>query len=188
MDAIIKLARTYRLTTSLADRLQLGDELFRLIEPKLRLFVFSSLAVPAAEDALQETLKGIVVGLPTFAGQTPSEFWGWCYRIARNKITDHIRKQSTERAVPMPPEEMRRLVDVSARDSSLSPADQIDLEDAMKLLIEAKPECYEFLWNHFVLGFAYGEIAEAKSLEYDTVRMKIGRCLGEVQSLVAANP
>ena len=130
----------------------------------------------------------MVVGLPLFAGHTPSEFWAWCYRIARNQITDSIRKQSAERAQPMPPEEMRRLVDASARDYSLSPADRLDLEDAMKLLIEAKPECYEMLWSHFVLGFAYGEIAEAKSLEYDAVRMKVGRCLGEAQAIVAANP
>lgn len=188
MDAIIKLARTYRLTTSLADRLQLGDELFRLIEPKLRLFVLSSLAAPAAEDALQETLKGIVVSLPSFAGQSTPEFWSWCYRIARNKITDSIRKTSTDRALPMPPEDMLRFVDASASDYALSPADRIDLEDAMKLLVEAKPECYELLWHHFVLGFTYGEIAEAKSLEYDTARMKVGRCLGEAQAIVAANP
>lgn len=188
MDAIIKLARTYRLTPGLADRLQLGDELFRLIEPKLRLFVFSSLAATAAEDALQETLKGIVIGLPSFNGQTTPEFWAWAYRIARNKITDHIRKTSADRATPMPPEEMWRLVDASAQDYSLSPADRLDLEDAMKLLIEAKPECYELLWHHFVLGFTYGEIAEAKSLEYDTARIRVGRCLGEAQAIVAANP
>lgn len=188
MDAIIKLARTYRLTTSLADRLQLGDEMFRLIEPKLRLFVFSHLVSHAAEDALQETLKGIAVGLPIFAGHTPSEFWSWCYRIARNKITDHIRKTSADRALPMPPDEMRRLVDASANHHALSPADRLDLDDAMKLLIDAKPECYEFLWDHFVLGFTYGEIAEAKSLEYDAARMKVGRCLGEAQAIVSANP
>lgn len=187
MDAIIKLARTYRLSTSLPDRLQLGDELFRLIEPKLRLYLLSALPPHAAEDALQETLKGIVTGLPSFAGHTPSEFWSWCYRIARNKVADHLRKSSADRALPMPPEEMRRLVDASASHHALSPADRLDLDDAMKLLIEAKPECYEFLWNHFVLGFAYGEIAEAKGIEYDTARMKVGRCLGEAQAIVAAN-
>jgi len=188
MDAIIKLARTYRLTTSLADRLQLGDELFRLIEPKLRLFVFSSLATPAADDTLQETLRGIVIGLPSFAGQSTPEFWAWCYRIARNKITDHIRKSSADRAQPMPPEDMWRLVDASVRDYSFSPADRLDLDHAMTLLIEAKPECYEYLWSHFVLGFSYTEIAEAKGIEYDTARMKIGRCLGEAQAIVAVNP
>ena len=74
---------------------------------------------------------------------------------------------------------------MSASDSALTPADRIDLEHAMKLLTVAKPECYEFLWNHFVLGFAYGEIAEDTGLSYDNVRMKIGRCLDVAQSLIA---
>lgn len=185
MDPLIKLARTYRLTENLADRLHLGDELFRILEPKLRLYVFSTLPQHAAEDALQEVLKAIVTSLPAFTGQSTPEFWGWCYRIARNKIADHLRKQSTDRLQPMPPEELWRLVEVSAQDSSLSAADRIDLEHAMKLLNEAKPECHEYLWNHFVLGFAYGEIAEARNLTYDNARMKIGRCLGEAQSLIA---
>ncbi len=184
MDDLVKVARTFRLTESLADRLRLGDELFRAIEPKLRLFVASALPYPSAEDALQETLKGIVLGLPSFAGNTPSEFWGWCYRIARNKITDQIRKQSSDRLQPMPEDELWRMVEASAAASPISAADRIDLEDAMQLLSEAKPECYEFLWNHFVLGFSYAELAEAKDLTYDGVRMKIGRCLDDAQALV----
>ena len=36
----------------------------------------------------------------------------------------------------------------------------------------------------FVLGLAYGEIAEDQNLSYDNVRMKIGRCLDEAKSLV----
>ena len=54
----------------------------------------------------------------------------------------------------------------------------------MRLLTEAKPECYEFLWSHFVLGFGYAEIADAKNPTYDGVRMKVGRCLDDAQALV----
>jgi len=36
-----------------------------------------------------------------------------------------------------------------------------------------------------VIGLAYGEIAEEQNLNYDNVRMKIGRCLDEAKSLVA---
>ena len=42
-----------------------------------------------------------------------------------------------------------------------------------------------YLWNHYVIGFDYGEIAEEQNLKYDNVRMKIGRCLDEAQSLVS---
>jgi len=60
----LHLARAYRLTTGLAERLRLADSIFRLIEPDLRLFVFSSVAPDAAQDALQEILKAVAT-IPT---------------------------------------------------------------------------------------------------------------------------
>ena len=48
MKQVIKLVRTYLLTAGLAERLQLAEEIFRLIEPDLRFFVFSATRLPAA--------------------------------------------------------------------------------------------------------------------------------------------
>ncbi len=67
----------------------------------------------------------------------------------------------------------------------LTAADRHDLDYALKLLDRSKPECRDYLWNHFVIGFDYAEIAEEQNLNYDNVRMKIGRCLDEAKSLVA---
>jgi len=106
MDQIIKLVKTYRLTPALDQRLRLAEEIFQQIEPQLRFFVFGSLAHPAAQDVLQETLKAVTVSLTKFAGSSTQEFWAWCYRIARNKVNDHLRKQAADRLQPMPPEEL----------------------------------------------------------------------------------
>lgn len=92
MDEIIKLVKTYRLTEGLAERLTLAEEIFREIEPQLRFFVFGTLAHPAAQDVLQEALKAVTVSLGKFAGGSDKEFWAWSYRIARNKVNDHLRK------------------------------------------------------------------------------------------------
>jgi hypothetical protein len=59
MSDLIKLVRTYRLTAGLTDRLRLAEDIFRRIEPDLRLFVFHSVSQDAAQDALQEILKAI---------------------------------------------------------------------------------------------------------------------------------
>lgn len=185
MDDLIKLVRTFRLTAALTDRLRLGEEIFRQIEPELRLFVFHAISRPAAEDVLQEILKAIATGLRKFAGDSKGEFWAWSNRIARNKINDHLREKSEERLQPMPPEELWRLVEVSAQSSPLSAADRHDLEHAMTLLRKSKPECYDYLWKHFVFGHNYAEIAAEEKLNYDNVRMKIGRCLDEAQTLMA---
>lgn len=184
VDEIIKLVRTYRFADAIDERIRLAEEIFRLIEPDLRLFVFSSVSHDVAEDALQETLAAVAKSLKKFEGNTPKEFWAWCYRIARNKLSDHYRQKAAERTLPMPPEEMLRLIEAS-QDSPLSPQTRLDLEYAMKLLTASKPECCDLLWRHFVIGLDYTEIAEENDLKYDNVRMKIGRCLEEAKSLVS---
>ncbi len=52
MDDLLKLVRTYRVTTGLAERLRLAEEIFPQVEPDLRLFVFSNIRPPAADDVL----------------------------------------------------------------------------------------------------------------------------------------
>ena len=185
MDALLKLVRTYRLTTGLADRLRLAEELFAVVEPELRFFVFSHLATPAAEDVLQEALHAVATGLDMFAGDSSKEFWAWAYTITRRKLADQFRKDGSDRLQPMPPEELWQLVDASGQSEPLSAADRHDLAYAMNLLTRSKPECFAYLWRHFVFGLDYGEIAAEEALSYDSVRMRIGRCLAEVQSLVA---
>jgi RNA polymerase sigma factor (sigma-70 family) len=185
MDNLIKLVRTYRVTSGLAERLRLGEEIFRRIAPDLRLFVFGAVRPPSADDVLQEILKSIAGSLEKFQGATEKEYWGWCYRIARNRINDQYRKQRADRMEIMPQEELWNLIDASAQAAPLSAADRHDLEYALSLLDNSKPECREYLWNHYVIGLDYSEIAEEQDLNYDNVRMKIGRCLDEAKSLVA---
>lgn len=185
MDQVIKLVKTYRMTTGLAERLRLAEEIFRLIEPDLRFFVFAAIRPDFAEDVLQEVLKAVAIGMNKFAGGSKEEFWAWCYRIARNKLSDQFRRQTADRMQALPENDIRELIESSAQASPLSPADRHDLEYAMQLLAESKPECREYLWRHFVFGLDYAEIAEEQNVSYDAARMKIGRCLDEAKSLVS---
>jgi DNA-directed RNA polymerase specialized sigma24 family protein len=100
-------------------------------------------------------------------------------------VKDHLRKQTADRLQPMDPEELWELVETSAQHNPLSAGDRLDLQQALKILAAAKPECSEFLWQHFVLGFDYSELAEERQMSYDNVRMKIGRCLDDAQDLMA---
>ncbi len=51
-------------------------------------------------------------------------------------------------------------------------------------LDKSKPECREYLWNRFVLGFDYVEMAEELNLKYDAIRRRVERCLEEVRGLI----
>ena len=185
MDDLIKLVKTYRLMAGLAERIRLAEEIFRRIEPDLRLFVFSGVSHDAAKDALQEILKAVAVSLKQFKGDTAKEFWAWCYRIARNKLNDHYRSKAADRMQPTPPEDLWQMMELSAQDAPMTAAVRHDLDYAIKLLTAAKPDCSDLLWRHYVIGLDYAEIAEERNLNYDNVRMKIGRCLDEAKSLVS---
>jgi len=185
MDQLIKLVRTYRLTDALTDREKFAEAIFRVIEPDLTLFVFKAVRPPSADDVVQEVLKAIITSFQNFSGATDREFWAWCYRIARNKINDQYREQAADRLQPMLPEELLRLVDASSQVAPLAAGERLDLEYAMNLLAASKPDCGEYLWKHYVLGLAYGEIAEEQKVNYDAARMKVGRCLEEVRKLIA---
>lgn len=182
MDELIKLVRTYRLTAALTEQLRLGEAIYHRVSGELKYGVFSSIGQPAADDVLQDIMQAVITGLSKFNGNSNGEFWAWCHRIARNKINDHLRKKIRDRAEPTPPEELVRLADT--QDSSLSAADRLDLEAAMRMLTEAKPECHTLLWKYFVLGLDYDDIAAESEASYDSVRMKVGRCLELAQTLV----
>jgi RNA polymerase sigma factor (sigma-70 family) len=185
MDDLIKLVKTYRLTAGLTERIRLAEDIFRLIESDLRVFVFSSVSNDAAKDALQEVLKAVATGLKQFKGDTVKEFWAWCYRIARNKLSDHYQQQRANRFQPVAPEDLWQMMDATAQDVPLTAQTRHDLDYAIKLLTAAKPDCSDLLWRHYVIGLDYSEIAEERKLSYDNVRMKIGRCLDEAKSLVS---
>jgi len=185
MDDLIKLVRTYRVTAGLAERQRLADAICRLIAPELSGFVFSTLKPHAAQEVLQDILISISDSLKKFESHSNGEFWSWCKTIARRRVCDHLRKKASDRLQPMPHEEILDLVDASEQAEPMTAADRHDLEYALKLLDGSKPECRDYLWNHYVIGFDYSEIAEEQNLNYDNVRMKIGRCLDEAKSLVS---
>jgi RNA polymerase sigma factor (sigma-70 family) len=185
MDDLMKLIRTYRLASALSERLRLAERIFHRVGPEMRVFVFGSVSPNVAEDALQEVLKAVAMSLKGFKGGTEKEFWGWCHSIARHKIADHYRATSTERSIPVEPEQLSQLMDASAQAAPMTPQNRLDLDYAMKLLTAAKPECSDLLWRHYVIGLDYAELAEENNLNSDAIRMRVKRCLDEAKALVA---
>ena len=184
MDDLIQLVRAYLKTAELADRERLADAIFSQIEPELRRYVNGKIRPQYADDVLQEVLKAVVISLSKFSSE---DFMSWCRGIARNKIYDQYQAnaKASERFQALPPEEVTELVSLSVAATPLATGERLDLDYAMKLLAESKPECVESLLRHSVDGLDYGEIAEEQNVNYDAARMKVGRCLETVRELVA---
>jgi DNA-directed RNA polymerase specialized sigma24 family protein len=184
MDDLIKLVRTYRLTAGLTDRERLADDIFSQIEPAMRLFVNGKIRPQFADDVLQEVLKAIVISLPQFTGD---DVLKWCRGIARHKIHDQYQAnaKASERFQALPPEEIWDYMNASAQDMPFATGERLDLDYAMKLLAESKPECVEYLLKHFVSDLDHDEIAAEENIKENAMRMRIERCLETVRELVA---
>jgi RNA polymerase sigma-70 factor (ECF subfamily) len=185
MDDLLKLVRTFRFTTSLSEKQDLAEKIIHLTAPSLYVRIYASLPTDTAQDVFQETLKAVATSLKGFKGDTRKEFWAWCYRIAKNKLADHFRKQGSDRVFPMAPEDLLQMVERNAQDAPLTSQNRLDLQYAMDLLEAANPECARLLWNYYVIGLDYDDIAEETDSQYDAVRMKVGRCLEKAKSLVS---
>jgi RNA polymerase sigma factor (sigma-70 family) len=184
MNRVIDLIEKYRRETSLTKRLDLATEIFCEVLDGLRLVIFSKVPKSAVEDVLQETLKSIFLGLDKFKGTTDKEFLGWCYQIARNKVSDYHRKEYSSRLEPFPADELLKLAEESATYDPRWKYEKRDVRDALDLLEKTKPGCRALLWNHFVIGLDYAEIAEELQLKYNAARMKIARCLKAAGTLL----
>ena len=185
MTTLMERIEQYRKTTDLITRRLCASAIYYEILGDISLFIFGKVSAFAAEDVIQDAMIAIITNLSAFRGQTEKEFLKWCYQIARRRIADQYRKKAIDRLEPFPKEELWYLIEKrqdNVRDWKL---DKADLDDALNLLDKSKPECRKFLWNHYVLGFDYEEIAEESQLKYDAVRMKIGRCLETARALLA---
>lgn len=186
MTEIIKIIDDYRKELDLEARYKYANWIHSTIVDPLSLFIFDKVPLFAAEEVLHETLKAIVINLGKFQGKTDKQFYSWCYRIARNKASDHHRGKFRDRLDPLPLDELWQLVEAAdTKACPLSPEDRMDLEFALNLLAKSKPECRDFLWKYYVIGLDYGEIGEEFGLKSDAARMRIDRCMDTAQSLMA---
>lgn len=186
---LIELVNQYRKADTLDDRLRIADKIVREVGPQLRAFIlaetqYRGFGSDGVDDIYQRTLEGIAVGLLKFRGKTEKLFWGWCYKIARHKLIDSLRQLAKQRAQPMAMEAIEAIIDASEAVETLSPADKADLDYAMALLREADPKCFHVIWNRYIWGWNFKEIAESFGLSRNASRMKIMRCLHSLRDLV----
>ena len=183
-DYLVGLIKEFR-TTDLERRVEIASKILAEIDVELRLFIFGLITLVSQRDVFQETQIAIFTSLKTFKGNTRKQFLAWCRTIARRKASDERRKQGFIRMEPFPLEDGLEFVMEPIDPSEPLTADKkLDLEYALNLLDKSKPDCRELLWNYYVIGMDYDELAEQLALKYDGVRMRIVRCLQSAQGLL----
>jgi len=186
MAALIELIRQYQEAPSLVERIRASDEIIDAVATPLRLYITRRMGKAWLDDVCQETLKGVFKGLHKFRGDSNGKAWGWCYAIASNQLAEHFRKRGRDRLDLVDPDEVWQAIRAASQTASISPDERDLLEHAMDLLRAAKPPCYDYLWNRYMLGWDNQMIAEAFDLNYGSVHTIIRRCLETARSLATA--
>ena len=183
MSLLAKVKAYLKPSTPLKRRLQLGEELARELVPLLRPLIVRTVGWDRTDDILQDCLEAIFRGLGGAKAKTEAKLRGWCLRIARNKAMDALRGKYAEQAVSTDPFALAEILEQGEQGTDIKPWDLEDLRMLLSLLRAAKFPCDQILWEHIVLGWSYEEMAEVYQVEYDTMRMKVRRCLEAAQEL-----
>ena len=133
-----------------------GDRLFAIARLILR-------NIPAAEDAVQETLVHAWRDLPRL--RDPDRFDAWLHRLLINACNDQgrlRRRWSTEISVVH--------VEPTSDDATEAMADRDQLERGFRRL---KPEQRAAVVLHFYLGLSAAEVAETLGVPLGTAKSRI---------------
>jgi len=133
-----------------------GDRLFAIARLILR-------NIPAAEDAVQETLVHAWRDLPRL--RDPDRFDAWLHRLLINACNDQgrlRRRWSTEISVVH--------VEPTSDDATEAMADRDQLERGFRRL---KPEQRAVVVLHFYLGLSAAEVAETLGVPLGTAKSRI---------------
>jgi RNA polymerase sigma-70 factor (ECF subfamily) len=188
----------------LVARVMRGDEtafstLVRRYEAKLIVYLTQIVSVQEeARDLVQEAFIRVWRNLDQYDSRF--RFSTWLFRIAHNLAIDHLRRRrqpviSLERGEDDEGDEMR-IDPPDLRRGPLGDLANRELAEALRREIAKLPTSYrELVVLRHLVGLAYNEIAELKSLPLGTVKNKLFRAhsvlresLGEYLGQVGGQP
>ena len=183
----------------LAGRAKLGDigsldELVREVRRAVvRYGAAQRLSREDADDLAQEVCLAVVKIVPTWR-ETGRSMWGFVFTVARNKLTDGVRRQVRQSALG------RAVVfdagaDAAAlalADGDLGPEDRAVVSDATKRMAELlrllPATQREVLLLRTVVGLSARETAEALGLTPGSVHVLQHRAVTKLRALYSATP
>lgn len=141
----------------------------------LRFFVHQRTPHHIAEELVQDTFVNVVRHCDEFRGDCPINAWLW--RIARNTLIDHQRRNQPE--LPMDNEDVERLAD-SDPDFQVLPSGADGMADcvgqAFAAFAEKHPERAQCLRLAVIEGWSTSEVADFLDRTLGATREFISQC------------
>lgn len=184
MARVLPLVGVYQAATEVSQRMDVAEAIVRAVGPALKAYLYRRCPSDQVEPLLNDILTAIALSLDIVRAKDEQQLWGWCYRIARNKLADLHEAIQADPTAPYDPRDLAETVEASATHTPLTAGERLDLEYALDLLRAAKPPCVDYLWDHYILEMDYTEQAQLHRVSADAMRMQVKRCLALAQELL----
>ncbi len=157
------------------------DKLYTQYADKLYRFIFFRVSNEAlAEDLVAEVFVRALNRIESFRGKTEASFAAWLYRIARNLITDHYRKQGKVQSTSL--EEAYALAD-NRPDPFQHAATRQTHEELYKVIGQLTPDQQQVILFRFFEGMGNAQIAEILGKTEGAVKALQHRALATLKRL-----
>jgi RNA polymerase sigma factor (sigma-70 family) len=184
MESLIELLERCRQAATLEERMACVEQFLAVVAPTMRRVIQRRAPPLAFDDIVQKALAAVAAGLHRCQAQTDREAFAWCTTIARRKLADHWREPKGPDTVSLDEKGVARwLADAAVRDAKA--AEEIAaMEDSLRVWAAMDPECYRYIWLHFVECWTYAEIGQGEGLSEDATRMRVKRCLAKGREIL----
>ncbi len=184
-EDLIQLINEYRVAVSTKAKTEAISALYECLNPKIFLYFAARVSRQDAEDLRSITLSEILKGIRDIKGTTSKQAWKWCFKVARRKLAKYYDDTNSEITESMDPELLEEQDGASTGEEPIRKLDlQIDVLGALLSLRETNSDCFFVLWDHFIVGIDYDELAEKAEKTVDAVRMQISRCADKLEPLL----
>ena len=144
-----------------------------------------------AEDIMQEVLHQVHRDIGTFKGDSEGEFLAWIHQIARNRVKDQIRRDTSKKRQC----DLQRLIDVGeevSRDGRIergktpSPSGAAMKKEAAAAVHDAIAQLPEHerlvVQMHYIDGYTLADIAQLGNQKANVVRATLQRAREHLKS------
>jgi len=148
----------------------------------------------AADDVLQETWINVARAAPRYVA-TGARFTTWLFTIARNRVIDHLRAQSTAMLSIDAPlsgdgeEEGERWADRLAAEAADGPLARIESREQAEAFLDALAQLPAPQREAFVLqaegGLSVAEVASATGVGAETAKTRLRYAKARLRTLLA---
>lgn len=155
--------------------------LFETIYPRLRrYFLLRGMATWEAEDLAQDVM--VIVYERGGEVRDHQLFHGWLFRVAKNELTRHWRRQQTrERIAPMEP------LDDALAEKLMTETEMASLSNFSEWMGALDPAEREIIILRFVEELSYGELAIALGIPEGTVKWRLFSAKRKLEPIIAAS-